>query len=231
MKSAEEREKREDGGDTSRVRGGQGGEKNGKRGKDRRQRASGRWRRVRGGKGPLGAGSGNLGDTTELTETIAERVKESTTLSRRAAFLASPRLIPPPAAAAAAAYLSSTLSLRCTRAPTPRLNPRRMVVEPLLHATHGSPFIRALFANQFHVQRRVALRKLRRRYASRHDSCHRQPSGRSDIFSCELRAYGNIWRECARCELIETFADQMFGECNMSSPYAYVIPYGGRERD
>lgn len=35
-----------------------------------------------------------------------------------------------------------------------RLNPRRMIAEPLLHAVHGgSSFIRALFANQFHLQR------------------------------------------------------------------------------
>lgn len=38
--------------------------------------AAGGWAaRIR-GKGPLGAGSGNLGDTTELAETIAGSVKE-----------------------------------------------------------------------------------------------------------------------------------------------------------
>lgn len=50
-----------------------------------------------------------------------------------------------------------------------RLNPRRMIARLRLHATRGVPFIRVLFANQFHVQRRVA-RKLCRGYASRHDS-------------------------------------------------------------
>lgn len=98
-------------------------------------------------------------------------------------------------------YLS--LSPLCYLSDTPehrrRLNLRRMIAKLCLHATRGVPFIRAVFANQFHVQRRVA-RKLCRRYASRF-SCRWQPKvwPKTYIYIVlgESRVYGNTWREYA----------------------------------
>lgn len=145
--------------------------------------------RIRGeGKGPLG--SGNLSDTTELARRQLPGGYKG---------VAHPRQYHLRTIALHFSPVFSSLSISPLRSRSDalehrrRLNPRRMIVKLCLHATRGIPFIRALFANQFHVQRRVA-RKLCRRYASRRDS--RAAGNRLAKVTYTVlhksRAYGNI---------------------------------------